>query len=124
MVQSAGPVGLDAVEVVFDDENAVANAGVALVATLAQRLGIEQLAEEGVDLAGRAGSGHEGAKVMTLVSAMVLGADCIDDIDVLRAGRTAAVVGHRVMAPSTIGTFLRSFTFGHVRQLDRLSEQL
>ena len=47
MVQSAGPVGLDAVEVVFDDENAVANAGVALVATLAQRLGIEQLAEEG-----------------------------------------------------------------------------
>ena len=62
MVQSAGPVGLDAVEVVFDDENAVANAGVALVATLAQRLGIEQLAEEGVDLAGRAGSGHEGAK--------------------------------------------------------------
>jgi hypothetical protein len=123
MVQSAGPVGLDAVEVVFDDENAVANAGVALVATLAQRLGIEQLAEEGVDLAGRAGSGHEGAKVMTLVSAMVLGADCIDDIDVLRAGRTAAVVGHRVMAPSTIGTFLRSFTFGHVRQLDRLLGQ-
>src|SRR4051812_28326745 len=57
---------------------------------------------------------------MTLVSAMALGADCIDDCDVLRAGRTADVVGHRVMAPSTLGTFLRSFTFGHVRQLDRV----
>ena len=57
---------------------------------------------------------------MTLVSAMALGADCIDDVDLLRAGRTADLLGHRVLAPSTIGTFLRSFTFGHVRQLDRL----
>ena len=51
---------------------------------------------------------------------MVAGGDCIDDVDVLRCGSTDAVVGHRRMAPSTIGTFLRSFTFGHVRQLDRL----
>ena len=51
---------------------------------------------------------------------MALGADCIDDCDVLRAGRTGAVLGHRVAAPSTLGTFLRSFTFGHVRQLDRV----
>src|SRR4051812_28366237 len=120
MVHGDGAVGLDAVEVVFDDENAVANAGIVLVSTLAGRLGIEQLADECVDLTGRPGAGNEGAKVMTLVSAMALGADCIDDVDVLRAGRTADLLGHRVLAPSTIGTFVRSFTFGHVRQLDRL----
>src|SRR3954469_25207910 len=120
MVQCGEPVGLDSVVAVFDDENVVANAGIALLSTLARRLEIEQLAVECVDLSGRLGSGNEGAKVMTLVSAMALGADCIDDVDVLRAGRTADLLGHRVLAPSTIGTFLRSFTFGHVRQLDRL----
>jgi Transposase DDE domain group 1 len=55
---------------------------------------------------------------------MVAGADCIDDTDVLRTGQTAQVLGHRVMAPSTLGTFLRSFTFGHVRQLDRAAETI
>ena len=63
---------------------------------------------------------NAGAKVMTLVSAMALGADCIDDCDLLRAGRTGQVLGHRVVAPSTLGTFLRAFAFGHVRQLDRV----
>ena len=53
---------------------------------------------------------------------MVAGATCIDDADVLRAGSTASVLGHRVMAPSTLGTFLRSFTFGNVRQLDSVAE--
>jgi hypothetical protein len=57
---------------------------------------------------------------MTLVSAMALGADCIDDCNVLRCGQTRAVLGHAVAAPSTLGTFLRAFTFGHVRQLDRV----
>jgi hypothetical protein len=56
---------------------------------------------------------------MTLIYAMVLGGDCIDDFDVLRSGRLSAPVGP-VAAPSTLGTFLRAFTFGHVRQLDRL----
>jgi Transposase DDE domain group 1 len=55
----------------------------------------------------------------------MLGADCIDDCDVLRSGQTRAVLGHAVSAPSTLGTFLRAFTFGHVRQLDRvLAESL
>jgi hypothetical protein len=54
---------------------------------------------------------------------MALGADCIDDCDLLRAGRTGQVLGHRVVAPSTLGTFLRAFTFGHVRQLDRVLGQ-
>ena len=120
MVHGDGPVGLDGVAVAFDDERAVADAGIVLAATLAGRLGIEALADARVDLGDRDGAGNEGAKVMTLVSAMTLGADCIDDCDLLRSGRTADVLGHRVMAPSTLGTFLRAFTFGHVRQLDRL----
>jgi hypothetical protein len=86
-------------------------------------LGIEQLVDETVDLGDRAGAADPGSKVMALVSAMALGADCIDDCDLLRAGRTAAVLGHRVAAPSTLGTFLRAFTFGHVRQLDRVLDQ-
>jgi hypothetical protein len=120
MVQDDGPVGLDGVTVAFDDERAVADAGIVLTATLARRLGIEALVDESVDLGGRPGAANVGAKVMTLVSAMALGADCIDDCDLLRAGRTGQVLGHQVAAPSTLGTFLRAFTFGHVRQLDRV----
>ncbi|WP_256469042.1 IS1380 family transposase [Conexibacter sp. DBS9H8] len=115
----------DATRVLFDDERAVANAGVMLPAVLAGRLGIEALVEEMVDLGDRAGAANPGRKVMSLVSAMALGADCIDDCDVLRSGETEAVLGHGVAAPSTLGTFLRAFTFGHVRQLDRvLAESL
>jgi hypothetical protein len=112
---------LDRVAVTFDDDHAVANAGLFLTASLAQHLGLEQLADDTVDLGGRAGSGHQGAKMMTVVHSIAVGGDCIDDVDVLRSGSTAAVLGHRVLAPSTIGTFLRGFTFGHVRQLDRLT---
>ncbi len=119
-VDDDGRVGLDGVEVVFDDRRAVAQAGVALPATLAGRLGIEALVEQTVDLGDRPGAANPGAKVMTLISAMALGADCIDDCDVPRSGRTGQVLGHPVVAPSTVGTFLRSFTFGHVRQLDRV----
>jgi len=120
MVHDDGPVGLDGVHVAFDDDRAVADAGVVLCSTLAQRLGIEALVTEAVRLGDRAGAANAGAKVMTLVSAMALGADCIEDCDMLRAGRTGHVLGHGVAAPSTLGTFLRAFTFGHVRQLDRV----
>src|SRR3954465_5222035 len=123
MVHADGPVGLDGGGVCFAEERAVADAGIVLLATLAQRLGIEALVDERVVLGERVGAGNEGAKVMTLISAMALGADCIDDCDLLRAGRTADVLGHRVMAPSTLGTFLRAFTFGHVRQLDRVLDE-
>jgi hypothetical protein len=112
----------DAFGVVFDDDRAVANAGLVLPATLARRLGLEALGDELVDLGGRPGAAHPGRKVLTLVHAILAGADSIDDCDLLRAGASARVLGHRVMAPSTLGTFLRSFTFGHVRQLDRLCE--
>jgi len=119
MVQDDGPVGLDRVRVSFDDRRAVADAGIVLVATLAARLGIEALADRFVRLGERVGAAHAGRKVMTLVYAMTLGADCIDDCEMLRSGRLSALLG-RVAAPSTLGTFLRAFTFGHVRQLDRL----
>jgi hypothetical protein len=119
MPSSHSPTGL---VVVFDDDHAVANAGLLLPATLAQRLGIEAVVDQLVDLDTRPGHDRPGRKVLTLVHALVAGGDCIDDADVLRTGSTAAVLGHRVMAPSTLGTFLRSFTFGHVRQLDQAAE--
>jgi hypothetical protein len=112
--------GIDRIEVTFDEPNLVANAGLLLVATLVVRLGLERLINEMVDLSGRVGGALPGRKVLTLVHAMVAGASHIDHADVLRAGATQSVLGHRVMAPSTLGSFLRSFTFGHVRQLDRV----
>ena len=115
-------VVLDQVEVAFDDQHAVANAGLLLPATLAERLGIEQAADELIDLGDRPGAAHPGRKILTVVDSLLAGGDSIDDVEVLRAGATGSVLGHRVMAASTVGTFLRAFTFGHVRQLDRLAE--
>ena len=113
----------DRSEVVFDDERVVVNAGVVLAVTLGRRLGLEALVDAAVRLGGRPGASRPGRKVLSLVHSMLLGADCIDDCEILRVGRTEAVLGHRAMAPSTLGTFLRSFTFGHVRQLDRVLGQ-
>jgi hypothetical protein len=110
----------DSTVAVFDDERAVANAGVMLAGLLAQRLGVEDLVGQTVRLGDRPGGANAGRKVMTMISAMALGADCIEDCDILRSGQTAAVLGHGVAAPSTLGTSLRAFTFGHVRQLDRV----
>ena len=70
------------------------------------------------------GAAHPGRKLLTLVHAMVAGGDCIDDVELLRCGSTASVLGHRVMAASTVGTWLRSFTFGHVRQLDKVTGEV
>jgi Transposase DDE domain group 1 len=111
---------LDRLEAVFDDERVVANAGVLLASTLSDRLGIEALVDGCVALGDSSAASRAGAKVLSLVHAMLLGADSIDDCDVLRVGETPRVLDHRVLAPSTLGTFLRAFTFGHVRQLDRV----
>jgi hypothetical protein len=89
VVHDDKPVGLDAMQIEFDDERVVCDAGIMLVATLALRLGIEALAGDLVRLRrGRPGAANAGRKVMALIYAMVLGADSIDDTGVLRAGRT------------------------------------
>lgn len=109
---------IERVEVTFDDDNLVANAGLALVGVLVVRLGLEKLINDTVKLTGRVGGALPGRKLLTLVHTLMVGGTHIDHVDVLRAGATTKVVPHRVMAPSTIGTFLRAFTFGHLRQLD------
>ena len=78
------------------------------------------MANKMVRFVGRAGAVRPGRKVLTLIHAIAAGADSIDDTEVLRSGATEALLGHRAMAPSTLGTFLRAFTFGHVRRLDRV----
>ena len=114
----------DRIQVAFDDHRLVANAGLMLPATLARRLGLPQLVEQHLDLGRAPGRANTGDKLMTLVASALAGGDCIDDADALRTGRTACTLGVTVKAPSTLGTFLRSFRWGHVRQLDRVSRQL
>lgn len=113
---------LDRMAVAFDDEHAVDRAGLMLTASLAQHLGLEAVANETVDLGDQAGAFAPGRKLMTLVHSMAAGGDFISDIDMLRAGANTKVLGHRAMAATTVGTFLRAFSFGHVRQLDRVCD--
>ena len=92
----------------------MANAGLILPATLALRLGLPELVQQRLDLGNAPGRANTGDKMMTLVASALAGSDCIDDADVLRTGGTAR----------TLGAFLRSFRWGHVRQLDRVSREL
>lgn len=115
---------LDRLEVSFDDDRLVADAGLLLPATLAQHLGLKELLDRHVHLGDRPGRANPGHKAMTLINSALAGGDCIDDADALRAGGTEEVLGHELRAPSTLGTFLRSFTFGHARQLDQVSREL
>ena len=114
----------DRIRIVFDDHRLVANAGLLLPATLAQHLGLRELVDRHLDPGGAPGRANTGDKLLTLVASALAGGDCIDDADALRAGGTAGVLGCVVKAPSTLGTLLRSFRWGHVRQLDRVSRQL
>ena len=114
----------DRIRIVFDDHRLVANAGLLLPATLAQHLGLGELVDHHLNLGSAPGRANTGDKMMTLVASALAGGDCIDDADALRAGGTAGVLDCRVKAPSTLGTFLRSFRWGHVRQLDRVSREL
>lgn len=90
----------------FDDPNLAANAGLLLVATLTERLGLEALVNATVRLFGRVGGFRPGRKGLTLVHAMIAGGTHIDHADILRAGSTAGVLGHRVMAPLDAGHLL------------------
>ena len=114
----------DRIQITFDDLRLVANAGLLLPVTLAQHLGLRELVDHHLDLGNAPGRANPGDKMLTLVASALAGGDCIDDADVLRTGGTAQTLGCVVKAPSTLGTFLRSFRWGHVRQLDRVSREL
>jgi Transposase DDE domain group 1 len=109
---------IDRLEATFDDDSLVANAGLIVPATLTVRLGLEALVNRTVRLVGRVGGARPGRKVLSVVATILAGGSHIDHADMLRAGATQRVLPFRVMAPSTLGTFLRAFTFGHVRQLE------
>ena len=114
----------DRIHVAFDDHRLVANAGLLLPVTQAHHLGLGELVDCHVDLGDAPGRANAGDKMLTLVASALAGGDYIDDAAALRAGGTARVLGCVVKAPSTLGTFLRSFRWGHARQLDRVSREL
>ncbi len=115
---------LDRLDTAFDDDRLVADAGLLLPATLAHHLGLRELVDKHVHLGQAAGRANAGDKLLTLVMSALAGGDTIDDAEALRAGGTERILGFTVKAASTLGTFLRSFRWGHVRQLDRVSREL
>ena len=105
---------------VFDDDNLVSSAGLVPVMTLAEQTGLRRLLADKVHIRApriKSGSANPAPKLATLIAGMCAGADCIDDIDVVRSGGMKTLFGG-VYAPSTVGTLLREFTFGHARQLE------
>jgi hypothetical protein len=104
----------------FDDPNLVSRAGLVPVMSLAERAGLFALAREHVTIAGPCAAGAA-AKIGCLVAGMAAGADSIDDMDVLRHGAMPALFDG-LRAPSTLGSFLRSFTWGNVAQLEAVEK--
>lgn len=108
----------------FDEDNLIPNAGLVAPATLAQRLGVAELVDKRLCMPANAvGRANGGTKAATVIGAMLAGGDSIDDVDVLRAG-AAPEVFDQIRAPSTVGTWLRSFNWASVRQLDAVSREL
>ncbi len=103
----------------FDDPNLLSCAGLAPVVALAHRCGLAELVADKLTLPAKGGVNAH-LKIPALIGGMVAGADSIDDMDLLRHGGMDRLFGG-VRAPSTLGTFLRTFTFGHVRQLDSVA---
>jgi hypothetical protein len=106
----------------FDDPNLVSCAGLVAVMALATRCGLGELVTDRLTLAGK-GAANTAAKICALIAGMVAGADSIADMDLLRHGGMGRLFD-QLRAPSTLGTFLRCFTFGHVRQLDAIAAGL
>jgi Transposase DDE domain group 1 len=105
---------------VFDDDNLVSSAGLVPVMRLAEQTGLRRLLADKVRISApriKSGSANPAPKLATLIAGMCAGADCIDDIDVIRSGGMKTLF-EGVYAPSTVGTLLREFTFGHARQLE------
>ena len=107
---------------VFDDPNLISASGLEPVMRLAGRAGLGRLAREHVAVTGPLGA-NTPLKVECLVAGMLLGADSIEDMNRLRDGALTSVIG-QVRAPSTLGSFLRAFDFGNVRQLQALHRRL
>jgi hypothetical protein len=107
------------VSAVFDDPNLVSCAGLVPVVALAKRAGLHRLIREHLQVPGTPGS-NPVTKAVALIAGMIAGADSIDDMDLLRHGAMRRIFS-AVRAPSTLGTFLRAFSFGHVRQLDAVA---
>ena len=114
----------DRIQIAFDDQRLVNNVGLLLPATLALRLGLGELVDQHVDLGDAPDRANVGDKLVILVASVQAGDDCIDDPDTLRSGSTGRALGCVVKALSTLDTFLRSFRWGHVRQLNRVSREL
>jgi hypothetical protein len=110
-----------ATSAVFDDPNLVSSAGLVPVVALAESAGLTELARERLSVPTDKGA-NAGLKVTSLVAGMVAGADSIDDMALLRHGGMSRIFA-RAYAPSTLGSFLRAFTFGHVRQLDAVASR-
>ena len=108
------------IRIAFDDTRLVANTELLLPVTLAQHLVCVNSSTATLTSEMRRGGANTGDKMLTLVASALAGGDCIDDADVLRTGGTTGAIGCAVKAPSTLGTFLRSFRWGHVRQPDRV----
>jgi hypothetical protein len=106
---------------VFDDPNLVSAAGLVPIVAVAEQAGLRWLADEHLSVPTDKGA-NAGLKVASLVAGMVAGADSIDDLGLLRHGGMNRVF-ERAYAPSTLGSFLRAFTFGHVRQLDAVASR-
>jgi hypothetical protein len=106
----------------FDDPNLVSRAGLVPVLRLAQRCGLADLVLERLRIADRRGVNAH-LKVPGVVAGMIGGADSIDDLDVLRHGAMSRLFGG-IRAPSTLGSFLRAFTWGNVRQLERVGAEM
>ena len=111
-----------AMSAVFDDPNLVSAAGLVPMLRLAQRAGLAGLTQSRLSVPTDKGA-NAGAKVMALVAGMLAGADSIDDMDLLRHGGMGRLFD-RTYAPSTLGSFLREFRFGHVRQLDAVASRV
>src|SRR5665809_47379 len=110
-----------ATSAVFDDPNLVSSAGLVPVLALARSAGLHELAQGHLSVPTDKGA-NAGLKVTSLVAGMIAGADSIDDMALLRHGGMGRVFTN-AYAPSTLGSFLRSFTFGHVRQLDAVASR-
>src|SRR3954452_2359934 len=110
-----------AVRAEFDDPNLVSSAGLVPAMALAESVGLRGLADEWLSVPTDKGA-NAGLKVSSLVAGMVADADSIDDMALLRHGGMGRVFDH-AYAPSTLGSFLRACTFGHVRQLDAVASR-